>query len=910
MKKITLSSKDQLDNLKNFAGGKATNLARLVQANFPVPDWFCLSAVAMEQIISLNGPFPLLPTSITPKTLQDYSQQVEEFFLQVTFPHHVMSELDLLLSSPIYATAFVAVRSSGLDEDSPQFSFAGQFSSFLYQKGREQILLSIRKCWASAYSERALSYRLENNLPLANLKMGVIIQRMLHPTVSGVGFSRNVINPLDRDNLLISAAWGTGEGIVSGAVDTDEFKINRNSLSIEAKITTKLQAMVQKADGGVQLQDNPLDLHHRPALSDQQIRELAGIIIQLEEIWQVPQDCEWAIEENKLYLLQTRPITSLPPNAFYSTTINGGHDALWDNSNIIESYSGVTTPLTFSFASFAYRQVYLQFHQLMGVPAQIMEQEESMYRNFLGLIRGRIYYNLVNWYKLVLLLPGAAQNASFMETMMGVKQSLKPEVAKLFSFIQHPPRYSIWRKIFVHGKTLYRFLQIKKISQKFKADIGKIYQEAMTTNFRQQSLGELATYYHFLETEVLKKWQAPIINDYLCMIFFGLLKKLTLKWIGEDAGSFQNDLLCGEGNLESTEPTKYLMKLAAQIDHGDPEFRQWFLSSDLTTLKNSNLVKKLLHDFIYRYGFRCADELKLESQDLHDDPSFAISAIISFLQLKNYSIVEMEERERQIRQQAEAKMFSRLTSWKLFIYQFVLKHTRYAVKNREDLRFLRTKVFGICRQLFRAMGQHFHQLTVLAAPNDIFFLTTEEIIAFIEGRSVSSNFHLLVAQRQSEFQKYAQTLTPPDRFLSHGAATCFFNYPQILALSDLLAKDRKISADPNCLLGTPCCPGMVEGLARVVSHPADAHGLNQEILVTHRTDPGWVPLYPACKGIIIERGSLLSHSAVVARELGIPTIVGVDGNLLARLKTGDPIKMDGQKGEIYLLPGSSSYVAQ
>jgi pyruvate,water dikinase len=184
---------------------------------------------------------------------------------------------------------------------------------------------------------------------------------------------------------------------------------------------------------------------------------------------------------------------------------------------------------------------------------------------------------------------------------------------------------------------------------------------------------------------------------------------------------------------------------------------------------------------------------------------------------------------------------------------------------------------------------------------DVFYLSIEEIIAYQEGRSFEVSFKALTQTRKAQFEEYRKTPQPPDRFVTEGAASLNFLFPQVLADQDLLATELPVSDDPKILIGTPCSPGIVEGVVRVVREAEDAEGLNGEIMVSERTDPGWVPLFPSTSGLLIERGSLLSHSAVVARELGIPTIVGVQGGLMKKLKTGMRVRMDASKGEIRIL---------
>ena len=897
-----------LHELTPYGGGKAINLHRMESLEIPVPPWFCLSVEAFDAFVESNK---LADALIPTHDLAAFSQRVDQLFQQHPIPVVVQEAVCNALEKLNLHESFVAVRSSGLDEDSAGHSFAGQFSSFLYQKGIDSIAASIKRCWASGYSERALSYRKEKGLNLKEIRVAVIIQKMVDARCSGVAFSKNPVSPLDKDHVIVDAVYGLGEGLVSGLLDADHHTIHRLSREIKSTIAQKTHALRQAHEGGLRQVDVPDEQREVSALTDQQVQDVASLAIKLEEALGKPQDCEWAIDaENELVALQTRPITNLPSTAYYDATINGIEPILWDNSNIVESYSGVTSPLTFSFASNAYRQVYVQFCEIMGVPESMIAAHEAMYRNMLGSIRGHVYYNLANWYRLVHMLPGLGSNAAFMETMMGVKQSLDKDAAALFDFMEQPPGYSFLKKAKVTSSTLLRFIRMPTILSSFWAQFNRIYAESRQLDFRSMSLPSLMAHYQYLNEEILRKWHAPIINDYLCMIFFGLLKKLTESWItGSDSvDSLQNDLLCGEGDLESTEPTKFLMRIASAIDQGEPAFRSWFLSSEAETLWQALPTQpggeQTYNDitvFLDKYGFRCVNELKLEEPDLHEDPTFLIHSIAGYIKTGSYDIQAMEKREKEIRQKAERIVAKKIRGPRRLFYNWVLKQARVAVKNRENLRFGRTRIFGICRHLFRAAGYQLERLEVLETEADVFYLTVDELIGYVEGRPTTIRLDQLVALRKEEYEAYRNTPPPPERFITYGAVGYSNGMPTLLADTDLLKETAQESTDPNVLKGTPCCPGIVEGVVRVVMHPSDARGLENEILVTARTDPGWVPLFPACSGLLIERGSLLSHSAVVARELGLPTIVGISGGLMKKLKTGQRVKMDATRGEIYII---------
>ncbi len=907
----------------SLVGGKAANLARMTDLGLPVPPWLVLRQTAWLEFVEENKLGPLLARA---QPTQHYEDEVLARFLASSLPKALVEELQALVPTDNQSPAStltpwlthdtpLAVRSSGIDEDGVAHSFAGQFSSFLFQRGRPAVEESIKRCWASAFSARILSYRASHDLPLVGGGVAVVIQQMIDASAAGVAFSQHPLKVLEPGTALISAVYGAGEGLVSGLLDADAYVVDTKTRKIESQIANKTEFLGLDEKTGT-LVHRPVapSLSKSPVLGDDEIHQITATVMDLQKRLGNPQDMEWVLgpegdQTRSLYVVQTRPITTVPPPSYYDPNVNGTQVNLWDNSNIIESYSGVTTPLTFSFASRAYNEVYIQFCHVMGVPETLITQNSGTFRNLLGLLRGRIYYNLPNWYALVLLLPGSSNNKSFMETMMGVKQQLKPDQEDLFAFAARPPIYSLPQKTKLTLKTLMRFWRIDSIVTGFFAEFNRGYQEARSKDYSKLSLPQLAKEYLDLEDSMLKRWKAPIINDYLCMIFFGLIKKLTEKWLSSTNPTLQNDLLCGEGGLDSTEPTKRLMAIAAKIDGGPHPYRDEFLRQSPKELKavfrTTGLpadLQKEFEQFLDLYGFRCINELKLEELDLHDDPEFVFSSVQSYIKTKSYRDTDFSAREQKIRAQAEGVIRAELSGLRLAVFQFVLKHTRKAVKNRENLRFARTKVFGISRHIFRAMGQKLHLLDFLSDPNDIFYLTVDEIIQFIEGRAASSGIKSLTSLRRQEFEGYNNTSSLPDRLLTYGAVGASLPYIQVFLESDLLKKDLDMaSLDPNKMYGTSCSPGVVEGVVRIVKNLQDAQGLDGQILVTSRTDPGWVPLFPSCSALLVERGSLLSHSAVVARELGLPTIVGISGGLMERLKTGDRVRVDATNGVIEIL---------
>ncbi|KAG0240446.1 hypothetical protein BGW41_006967 [Actinomortierella wolfii] len=785
--------------------------------------------------------------------------------------------------------------------------------------------------------------------------------------------------------------------------------------------------------------DVPEPRASQAALTDDRARLVGATVTGLEASIGTPVDFEWAFQEEDgmLYCLQVRPIVNLPPSAFFlameskpaasadakdvsatssqvdvssgssvkssGTPVDGSSSnntpidlssiaktaveslafapqgmnvTLWDNSNIVESYSGVTTPLTFSFASYNYRIVYETMMVFLGTPDEYVRAHEDALTNMLGYIRGNVYYNLMNWYKLLLLAPlGKFSDPKHMETMMGVKQGQDghADMAKEFqAILAARPKFNAWHRTRMLLRFLSAYRNIDRIVKDFFTNFDAFYSTGREINFAQMSLQEISQYYRKNASALLRDWKAPVINDLLVMGFFGTLKSFIAKHLIEkkpEAGaantaasekeaeaatnaaveSLQNDLLCGE-DVESAKPTKMLMEIAKAIDksveypnlgswfidHKDliaeavmPEKDQWIVRSTILKLsytRATGLLQKLrtlegdqshppvqvvagiltkILEFLDAYGFRCINELKLEEKDLNDDPAFVVDAISGYIRTKAYEVEDLDKREQQIRAAAEALVRQKLKGTQLKVFLWLLKNTRRVVKHRENLRFARSKVFGVFRRIFRGMGRQLVALGALEDEHDVFFLTTEELLSYVDGRAVSRDLKGLTRLRKTEFEGYlADMNAPPERFVTRGAAGVYMWYPHILADLDLLKDNEDTNQgppEPGVLKGVSCCPGVVEGTVRVVKDISEAKDLNNEILVTARTDPGWVPLYPMCSGLLIERGSLLSHSAVVARELGLPTIVGISGGLMKRLKTGMRIKMDAGKGKVYIL---------
>jgi pyruvate,water dikinase len=876
-------------------GGKAANLARLESLGLPVPPWYAVTTEAFESAPGdLRGRIAARLDGTD--DLGAASAEIRAWILALALPPGLEEALAAAHSARIGCDSLVAVRSSAAGEDAAGESFAGLHDSFLFVRGKDQILESIRRVWASAYNERALAYRRAKGISLDGIAVAVVVQTMIEARTSGVMFTANPTSGSVHE-IVISSLWGAGEGLVSAGFDADTYLVDKETLEIADTLASKTEQLVldREAGSGLIQLDVPEDRRQTGSLSRDEALSLARLGIAVERHYRRPQDIEFAVDaEGRPFLLQARPVTTVEeigPAA--------GNRLLWDNSNIIESYSGVTSPMTFSFIRRAYTIVYHCFAEVMGIDARTVRANREVFENMLGLFRGQVYYNLLNWYRLVRLFPGFNYNKSFMESMMGVREPAGTEAAEAKpSGLQ---RYTVELPALLRlvGRSLRNFYHIRRIVEDFQAHFRSHYERWSAMDFRAMPPHELASLYREMEDKLLWEWKAPIINDFFVMVFYGTLKKLCVSWCGDASGSLQNDLICGEGGIESTEPTKMLLALAAQA-RKTPELRRLLLERSADDLAREIPADPRFAEFasgiaryLDLYGFRCVNELKLEEHSLKDRPAFLYQILRNYLASDDPAGMDaaaMEKREGSIRYEAQQKAFAAIRSApRRWVFRHVLANARLGVKNRENLRFARTRIYGLLRELLRAVGEDLADEGLLDQAEDVFYLTLDEVWDFTKGRSVTTNLRGLAALRREEFDAFRRTDPPADRFETFGLPyhrNLFKGRPQAAA-----------SSEPGVLRGTGCCPGIVTGAVKVLRTPNEDARLDGEILVAERTDPGWVPLYPSVSGLLIERGSILSHSAIVAREMGIPTIVGIAG-LVSTLKSGQRVTMDGGAGTV------------
>ncbi|HEY2468857.1 MAG TPA: PEP/pyruvate-binding domain-containing protein [Terracidiphilus sp.] len=860
-------------------GGKASALSRLELAGLPVPAWFVVSPAAF--VGSLSTEQEALWLSGDGRGLRDAIAGLEA---SVDVAKEICGAI-----ATLKGTRF-AVRSSAVDEDCARDSFAGQLASYLFVESWD-VGRRVADVWRSGFSEQIVEYRRQRGLaPCPSSAPAVLVQEMVDADSAGVAFSADPVS--GRAGLaIVSAVFGLGTALVGGEADADLFAVNRSGVLKKRMVAHKEvgHSFSARADGGVEAVEVEESLRDAPVLSDEQAVAVADLARRSALVFGRPQDIEWAFKRDKLFLLQSRPITTLENMPDPDGVLN-----IWDNSNIIESYSGVTTPLTFSFARYIYEGVYREFCRILRVPERKIAANEQTFAGMLGLIQGRVYYNLLNWYRVLALLPGFTFNRRFMEQMMGVRENLPDEVATGLASASRKERITdAFHLVGMIVALVRNLILLENKIAVFRVRLNQALSEP-SPPLSQMRLDELTAHYGQLRDTLLTHWDAPLINDFFAMIFHGALRKATMKWLNDADGTLANDAIRGEGGMISAEPAARVRALSA-IASGDKGFVRTLCEGSveeaLAAIAAHPDFQLLYQEYLNEFGDRCLEELKLESESLDENPLVLLRSV-GALAAADHVEKGHNSPTRTACEDAEAAIESRLRHdpLKRTLLFWILRNARRRVRQRENLRFERTRLFGRVRRIFRECGKRLYACGILQRTEDVFYLEVEEILAFVNGKAVTADLGALATLRRSEFERYKAANAPPDRFETRGAVYCTQKYTR----SNHKAEPSEASEQRA---GIGCCPGVVRGEVCVVLDPRNAQLPAGRILVAEHTDPGWIMLFPSATGLLVERGSLLSHSAIVARELGIPAVVSIRG-LTRWLRDGDIVELDGARGTV------------
>lgn len=871
-------------------GGKGHNLQRLTAAGVSVPRWAAIGVDALQRFREHNSLGDSIRQAIDRLDMENVEEVATEIALLFADGSYNGALLEMIDHAyGVVNAEQVAVRSSAEGEDGNLASFAGQYATFLNVKGFAQVCDRVRDCWASAYSARSLRYRLLHGLTVKRIEMAVIVQAMVPAEKSGVMFT---VNPVTRraDEILISAAYGLGEGIVNGTVDADSIVVSRGTGAIkEVKIGSKEERFDSAEAGGVRSVEVGDDARTACSIDDDEVADLVRCAREIEKLFGCPQDIEWAVGPDGLAVLQSRPITG-------SVDAAPGERLIWDNSNIIESFGDVTAPLTFSFARWAYWRVFADHTRLIGVPAGDRRTLDQWLPNMLGCFNGRVYYNLLNWYRLVGLLPFYNAHRKILEVSLGIPESIDDEVAQRLRPLQRPSRlaeFAIRARIGL--RFAWHFATIELSVKRFLHSFYRIYGQFDPIDYSSLSAEEIYGEYRKAEEDLLSRWGRMVVLEAVLALSFGALHAITMRWLPNAPDSLVWEMAKIDSDVESAQPVERLREIASMV-HSDPELVELVerlpVGGERAALKraegeNAAVLRDALDRYLQDFGYRNANELKLEEPDLREDPALLFGMLRDTLRQKDLDS-EMARRDA-TGEGGEAYLRRRLRGPRLWVYKLVRSRVRRALRARESVRFCRTRTFGIARRMFRAIGEDMARFGALESAPDVFYLRLDELLGAFNGTIAHRELKPIVALRK-ELEREYRSETAPARFTTEGTVY-WGRFERAWAA---VADENGGDCDGARLSGVPCGPGIAEGEALVVDRPVDAEG---RILVTYRTDPGWIGALASAPGLVIERGSPLTHVAVVARELGIPTVIQVP-RVTERVRSGTRIRVDGSAGTV------------
>ena len=826
MQSVPNLSNFMIDQLKNIrretVGGKALGLLTLQKKGFRVPAFFVLPASTFAAYVSSNTPNnPILSEA----------QKLDILVRLVTWN---------------WQEEGVVVRSSVAGEDGLTDAFPGMMDSFLSIKDEQSLWKAVEDVVNSAWSDRALAYRKEKQI-VSKIIPAVIIQRQVDADLSGVVFT---VNPPYPHEMAIHTVAGLGVGLVGGALEPSEIYLDRNSGEVlHEQVRTQTERYAPTLGGGIERVKNDGNGQLYPLLRD----ELYQTSLRVEKYLKGPQDIEFCVADEQLYLLQSRPIT-----------VPIAQQVVYDNSNIQESYCGVTTPLTFGFAQRAYATVYTQTMQALGLPLSVIDAHQEVVNNLLGLVQGRIYYNINHWYRGLQLLPSFRQNKADMERMMGLQEPvdfIENQSKSLVQKIKMLPRLAL-----TLTRLRYRFSRLDQDVSAFQAHFTAYFDQFYALPLSGVPPEALWQQKEQLDRRLLHHWTTPIINDFYVMMKNGAalraLKKLGMAKAEETLQRY----VSGDLEIDSLKPTLELMALAQQAKK----------NSKLGALLEANpadchaQVAAQFPDFfaqiqryLHRYGDRTVGELKLETITMRVNPS------VFYQYLRNYLSVDVALSSKSVTPASPSKAITKK-----------LTGLKKGIQRREAMRLERTRLFGMYRTLFLLIGQQFAQQGLLSEARDIFYLEEHEIVRLMQS---PADFQpAIIAERKRQAQRWEEEWVPSR-----------------VVLPSRPAARQPPQARENHLSGEPCVPGEVSGEAVVISRPDDDLDVKGKIICALRTDPGWAALFPVCRAVLIEKGSSLSHSVILLRELGIPTIINIPG-LTQSVTSGMNLEIDGSRGEISL----------
>lgn len=847
-----------------LVGGKALNLGVLSNIEgIQVPDGFCVTTGGYQKAIQQSDTFHALVDQLIPlkaenrKQIGEISSRIRQSITEVEIPSEVEEAVSDYLSRYGEEHAY-AVRSSATAEDLPHASFAGQQDSYLNIIGKKAILQHVKKCWASLFTDRAVIYRIQNGYDHRQVSLSVIVQRMVFPQASGILFTADPITS-NRRVLSIDASFGLGEALVSGLVSADCYKVKEDVI-VDKVIAAKKLAIYPVKEGGTETVQLDSDQQKVQTLTDPQILQLTHIGRKIEAYFGSPQDIEWCLVDGTFYIVQSRPITTLFPipesneqeNHVY---ISVGHQQMMTDA---------MKPLGLSF-------------YLLTTPAPMRKAGGRLFVDVTQQLASPVSRNM--------LLNAMGQHDPLMkDALMNIME--RGDFIKAVPTDHNLPSPTRGNP----DKQMENNLSI--VADLIKRRETSI--EELKQNIRRKSGSALVDFI----LEDIQELKKILFDPQSTAVFMSAMNAST--WINEKMYEWLGEKNAAD-TLSQSVPNNITSEMGlALLDVADvirpfPEVvdymhraRDDYFFEELVRFEGGQEARIAIENYLNKYGMRCSGEIDLTKTRWIEKPTTLLPLILG--NVKNFEPNAGHRKFEQGRQEAmkkEQQLIERLM--RLPDGEQKAKETkeridllRNYIGYREYPKYFMVNRYFIYKRALLKEALRLVQTGVIHQKEDIFYLTFEELREVVRTNRLDAQ---LISQRKGEYKLY-EKLTPPRVITSDG---------EIIS-----GRYKRENLPAQALAGLPVSAGVVEGRARVILNMEEAVLEEGDILVTTFTDPSWTPLFVSIKGLVTEVGGLMTHGAVIAREYGLPAVVGVE-NATKQIKDGQRIRVHGTEGYIEIL---------
>ena len=849
-------------------GGKGANLGELFKIEgIQVPDGFCVTTEAYKEIIENNEECNLLLDQLAilkadnRKDISETSAKIRKLIEEITIPKYIENEIARHLEHLGERNAY-AVRSSATAEDLPTASFAGQQDTYLNIVGKKNILKYISKCWASLFTDRAVIYRLQNGFDHKKVYLSVVIQKMIFPDVAGIMFTADPVTS-NRKVLSIDASFGLGEALVSGLVNADNYKVCEGKI-IAKEISTKKVAFFASEETGTKEQEIEPAQQNAQSLTDKKILELERFGRKIEKYFGKPQDIEWCLVDDTFYIVQSRPITTLYPIPEHV-----------DQENHV-------------YISVGHQQMMTDAMKPLGLAVWLLTTPASM-----RTAGGRLFVDVTP------MLASSASRETIVNVLGKSDPLLKDALTTILErgdFIKLLPddgKESTLGK----GRSGQNYQILNDYDPSIVSELIKNSQTSIETlkqNIQTKSGSDL---FDFILEDIqqLKK----ILSDpqSFAVIMTGMN---AASWINEKMNEWLGEKNAAD-TLSQSVPNNITSEMGmALLDVADvirpyPEVIKYLQQvkddnflDELVQLKGGKETRDAIDVYLNKYGMRCAGEIDITKTRWSEKPITLVPIILG--NVKNLEPDAGNRKFEQGRQEAlkkEKELLDRLKQ--LPDGESKAKETKRMidlVRNlsgyREYPKYRMINRYFIYKQALLKEAERLVQAGVIHEKEDIYYLSFEELHEVVRSNKLD---YQIISKRKDEYKLF-EKLTPPRFMTSDGEI--------------ITGKYKRENIPAEAIIGLPVSSGIIEGRARVILNMEDADLGDEDILVTTFTDPSWTALFVSIKGLVTEVGGLMTHGAVIAREYGLPAVVGVE-NATKLIKDGQRIRVNGTDGYVEIL---------